>query len=120
MAAFDKKELSERDICSKFITPAIVTAGWDLRDQLREEVPFTKGRVIVRGNTIRRGEAKRADYLLYYKPNLSIAVMPPSAWLTLHSSRRLPPTSSSFVGSSIEYLASNVCALAGGSSTCQW
>ena len=75
MAAFDKKELSERDICSKFITPAVVTAGWDLRDQLREEVPFTKGRVIVRGKTIRRGESKRADYLLYYRPNLPIAVV---------------------------------------------
>jgi type I restriction enzyme, R subunit len=47
----DKKSLSERDICTKYITPAITKAGWDLRSQIREEVSFTKGRIIVRGNT---------------------------------------------------------------------
>lgn len=46
----DKKSLSERDICSKFITPAIVSAGWDLQRQVREEVSFTKGRIIVRAS----------------------------------------------------------------------
>ena len=45
----EKKQLSERDICSKYITPAIIGAGWDLHSQIREEVFFTKGRVIVRG-----------------------------------------------------------------------
>ena len=45
----DKKALSERDICTKFITPAPVSAQWDLMSQIREEVSFTKGRVIVRG-----------------------------------------------------------------------
>lgn len=45
-----KTTLSERDICSKFITPAITGAGWDLHAQIREEVSFTKGRIIVRGN----------------------------------------------------------------------
>lgn len=45
-----KKNLSERDICSKYITPAITAAGWDLLTQIREEVSFTKGRIIVRGN----------------------------------------------------------------------
>jgi type I restriction enzyme R subunit len=43
--------------------------------QLREEVSFTKGRVIVRGKMVRRGEAKRADYILYYKPNIPLAVI---------------------------------------------
>lgn len=74
----NKKELSEADIRSKFITPAICGssgAGWDLMTQVREEAYFTKGRVIVRGKTVRRGEAKKADYLLYYKPNLPIAVV---------------------------------------------
>lgn len=74
----NKKALSEADIRSKFITPALCgndSAGWDLMTQLREEVYFTKGRVIVRGKTVRRGEAKKADYLLYYKPNLPIAVI---------------------------------------------
>ncbi len=44
-----KKQFSERDICSKFITPAIERAGWDLLRQVREEVSFTAGRIIVRG-----------------------------------------------------------------------
>lgn len=40
----DKKTLSERDICTKFIAPAIAQAGWDIQRQVREEVTFTKGR----------------------------------------------------------------------------
>ncbi len=75
MPPLDKKSLSEQDIRSKFITPALVTSGWDLLTQVREEVFFTKGRVIVRGKTVKRGEAKRADYLLYYKPTLPLAVI---------------------------------------------
>ena len=69
------KNLSERDICSKFITPAILKAGWDLHTQVREEVSFTKGRIIVRGKLHSRGEQKRADYILYYKSNIPIAVI---------------------------------------------
>jgi len=60
-------KLSERDICTKFITPALVLAGWDVQTQIREEVGFTKGRIIVRGRLVTRGKAKRADYILYYK-----------------------------------------------------
>ncbi|MDQ3510996.1 MAG: type I restriction endonuclease, partial [Pseudomonadota bacterium] len=60
-------ELSERDVCTKFIAPALVAAGWDLQTQVREEVGFTKGRIIVRGRLVTRGKAKRADYVLYYK-----------------------------------------------------
>ncbi len=71
----DKKELSERDICSKFITPAITNAGWDLLTQIREEVTFTKGRIHVKGKFHSRGEKKRADYILYYKPNIPLAVI---------------------------------------------
>ena len=74
----DKKSLTEADIRSKFITPALVgptDSKWNLMTQLREEVYFTKGRVIVRGKTVRRGEAKKADYLLYYKPGMPIAVI---------------------------------------------
>jgi type I restriction enzyme R subunit len=65
----DKKSLSERDICTKYITPAVIQAGWDLFTQIREEVSFTKGRIIVRGKLHTRGELKRADYILYYKSN---------------------------------------------------
>jgi type I restriction enzyme R subunit len=71
----DKKALSERDICTKFITPALRRAGWDEQTQLREEVTFTKGRVIVRGRMVTRGKASRADYLLYFKPNIQLAVV---------------------------------------------
>ncbi|MDC0922346.1 DEAD/DEAH box helicase family protein [Candidatus Pelagibacter sp.] len=68
-------KLSERDICTKYITPALVKAGWDLLTQIREEVSFTKGRVIVRGKVHNRGKQKRADYILYYKPNIPLAVI---------------------------------------------
>ena len=71
----DKKLLSERDICTKFITPAIVKAGWDRNFQIREEVSFTAGKVIVRGKLVSRGKSKRADYILYYKNNIPIAVV---------------------------------------------
>ena len=71
----DKKSLSERDICTKFITPALRKAGWDEMTQIREEVHFTKGRIIVRGKLVSRGKGKRADYVLYYKPNLPIALI---------------------------------------------
>lgn len=71
----NKNKLSERDICSKYITPAVIAAGWDLHSQIREEVSFTKGRIIVRGKLHTRGEQKRADYILYYKSNIPLAVI---------------------------------------------
>lgn len=69
----DGRKLSERDVCTKFITPALRKAGWDEMSQVREEVGFTKGRIIVRGRLVSRGRAKRADYVLYYRPNLPVA-----------------------------------------------
>lgn len=75
MTPAEKKALSERDICTKFITPALRSAGWDEMTQLREEVSFTKGRVLVRGRITRRGESKRADYLLSYKPGVRLLVI---------------------------------------------
>ena len=71
----NKKALTERDICTKFITPAVKQAGWDEMSQIREEVSFTKGRIIVRGKLVTRGKAKRADYILYYKPNIPLALI---------------------------------------------
>ncbi|QXH47613.1 DEAD/DEAH box helicase family protein [Pseudomonas xanthosomatis] len=71
----DKNSLTERDICSKYITPAITAAGWDLHKQVREEVSFTKGRIIVRGKLHSRGESRRADYILYHQANLPLAVI---------------------------------------------
>lgn len=71
----DKKQLSERDICTKFIVPALEKAGWDIQKQVREEFSFTAGRIFVRGHLTTRGKKKRADYILYYKPNIPIAVI---------------------------------------------
>ena len=75
MIPMDKRSLSERDICTKFITPALRKAGWDEMSQIREEVSFTKGRIIVRGKLVKRGKGKRADYILYYEPNIPLAVI---------------------------------------------
>lgn len=69
------KNLSERDICTKYITPAIVKAGWNKLTQLLEEVSFTEGKIYVRGKLTVRGSRKRADYILYYKPNIPIAIV---------------------------------------------
>jgi type I restriction enzyme R subunit len=71
----NKKKLSERDICTKFITPAIKKAGWNTQTQLLEEVSFTDGKIYVRGKLTARGARKRADYILYYKPNIPIAIV---------------------------------------------
>jgi type I restriction enzyme R subunit len=74
----NKKSLTEADIRTKFITPALLGPQgdrWNVMTQIREEACFTKGRVIVRGKTVKRGEAKKADYLLFYKPNLPLAVL---------------------------------------------
>ncbi len=70
-----KKSLSEADICTKYITPAILNAGWDLKNQIRQEVYFTNGRIIIKGDKIERGDRKRADYILYYKGNIPIAIV---------------------------------------------
>lgn len=71
----NKKDLSERDICTKFINPAIQKAGWDLNKQVREEVSFTDGRIIVQGKIHTRGKRKRADIILYHKNNEPIAII---------------------------------------------
>jgi type I restriction enzyme R subunit len=71
----NKKTLSERDICTKFITPSLVAAGWDLVTQIREEVGFTDGRIYVRGKIHTRGAKKRVDHILYYKPNIPLALI---------------------------------------------
>ncbi|MDZ7605400.1 MAG: type I restriction endonuclease [Cyclobacteriaceae bacterium] len=70
-----KKDLSERDICTKYITPAIIASGWNVVTQIREEVTFTDGRIYVKGNRTKRGKGKRADYILYYKQGTPIAII---------------------------------------------
>lgn len=71
----DKKQFSERDICTKYITPALERSGWDIATQIREEFALTNGRVLVRGHLHTRAKNKRADYVLFYKPNIPIAII---------------------------------------------
>ena len=75
MSDIDKKSLTERDICTKFINPALESAGWDLMRQIREQYYFTDGQVLVKGKTVKRGDRKFVDYLLFYKSNLPLAVI---------------------------------------------
>jgi Type I site-specific restriction-modification system, R (restriction) subunit and related helicases len=77
LAEFNKKELSESDICDKYITPAITSAGWDPMSQVRREYPLTPGPVIVRGNMSARNKKKKkfADYALFWEPGVPIGVV---------------------------------------------
>nr|WP_295684129.1 type I restriction endonuclease [uncultured Nevskia sp.] len=59
--------LSEDDISVKFITPALHKAGWDETVQIRRQVSFNKGRIMVRGRLVARDKPKRADFVLYYR-----------------------------------------------------
>lgn len=74
----NKKNMTEADIQRLFVTPAIVGTDqpkWDSATQIQEQHYFTKGRVVVQGKTTSRGEAKKADYVLSYKPGVPIAVV---------------------------------------------
>ena len=73
--AIDKKALSEADIRTKYITPAIEQAGWDKMSQMREEYSITAGRIIARGQVCKREKPLKADYVLFYKPNKPIAIV---------------------------------------------
>lgn len=75
MEQIDKKSLSEMDIRTKFITPAIVSAGWNSFSQMREEYKVTNGRIIARGKSCKREAPLKADYVLFYKPNKPIAIV---------------------------------------------
>ena len=71
----DKAQLSEADIITKFILPALERAGWDFMSQLRQEVKLRDGKVIVRGQAGMRKTVKSADIVLYHKPNIPLAVI---------------------------------------------
>lgn len=73
----DKKELSERDIENIYITPAIISAGWELHTQIRQNVTLTPGPVVVRGEMSARNKKKKkfADYVLSWKQGTRVAVI---------------------------------------------
>ncbi len=70
----NKKQLSEEDIKLRYITPAIQQAGWK-NEHIRMELQITDGRVLFQNGVHARGEAKRADYVLYTQENIPIAVV---------------------------------------------
>ena len=68
--------LNEADTCRVYITPKLRDSGWEsLPHSLTEQYVFTDGRVEVRGQSVRRGEQKRADYLLRFNRDFPIAVV---------------------------------------------
>lgn len=70
----NKKLLTEQEIRTQFITPAIKAAGWS-DVQVREEYAITKGRIIARGGSYKRDKAKYADYVLFFKPHIPLAIV---------------------------------------------
>ena len=70
----DKKNLSEQEIRTQYITPAILSAGWSV-SQMREEYPITKGRIVARGGVCKRNKPLYADYILFYRPHIPLAVV---------------------------------------------
>jgi type I restriction enzyme R subunit len=70
----NKKQMSETEICTNFITPALEKSSW-IKKQVRMNVYFTDGRIIVAGKTVKRGRRNFADYILEYKPNVPLAVI---------------------------------------------
>jgi type I restriction enzyme R subunit len=75
MAGASKKGLTEQEIRAEYIDKAVERARWDFEAQVGIEVAITKGQIIVRGRMTTRGESKRADYILFHKPNLPLAII---------------------------------------------
>jgi len=71
----NKCNLSERDVVTKFILPALYKSGWDHINQIREEFSLTEGTIFVKGSKSRRGKKKQADIVLFFKPNIPLAVI---------------------------------------------
>ncbi len=67
--------MTEEEVKLRFITPAIEEAGWDKKKQIRMEYSITAGKIVVRGNVAKRLPKKKADYVLFYKDNLPLAVV---------------------------------------------
>lgn len=66
--------MTEEEVKLNFITPAIESAGW-AKKQIRMEYSIDAGKIVVRGNAVRRLPKKKADYVLFYKDNLPLAVV---------------------------------------------
>nr|WP_052815660.1 hypothetical protein [Aeromonas caviae] len=84
MSTINKAKLTETDIITKFILPAVKEAGWDDLTQIRQEVKLRDGKVVVRGQMAARKKVKSADIVLYHKPGLPLAVIEAKANVTVH------------------------------------
>ena len=73
VSTINKAKLTETDIITKFILPAVKEAGWDDLTQIRQEVKLRDGKVVVRGQMAARKKVKSADIVLYHKPGLPLA-----------------------------------------------
>ena len=71
----NKKQLTEADIRTKYILPALTKVGWDSYSQIREEYYFTAGEIKIKGKKTKREAGKKADYILFYKPKLPLAII---------------------------------------------
>lgn len=67
--------LSEEDVKAKYIDPSLIASGWNEKEQIRREVSFTDGKISIKNGETKRGEKKRADYILNYKSNLPLAII---------------------------------------------
>ncbi|HAZ7403734.1 TPA: DEAD/DEAH box helicase family protein [Escherichia coli] len=75
MAELNLSNLTEADIITKCVMPAILNAGWDNTTQIRQEVKLRDGKVIVRGKVAARRTVKSADIVLYHKPGIPLSVI---------------------------------------------
>jgi len=75
MPILDKKQMSEEDIKLNYITPSILSRGWDDNITMETAVRFTDGKVNLRGNKVSREAPKKADYILYHRKNYPIAIV---------------------------------------------
>lgn len=69
------KDLTEEDIKLRYITPSLQESDWDIKSQIRCEYYYTDGKINVRENKAQRGKGKKVDYILFYKPNIPIAIV---------------------------------------------
>lgn len=66
--------MTEADTCRKYVVPKLHSAGWS-DDQIIEQKYFTDGRIVTTGEKHFRRPGKKADYILRYKPDFTIAVI---------------------------------------------
>lgn len=70
----NKKQLTEQEIRTRYITPAIKASNW-MDTQIREEYTITAGRIVAQGGAYKREKGKRADYVLFYKSHIPLAIV---------------------------------------------